>query len=341
MEYAQKNQERSPENILVIRHGAFGDLVQAMGPLAAIRRHHQGEKITFLTTAPYKTMMESCPYVDQVWIDARPKFWDLPGLLALRRRLRDEKFSRVYDLQNSDRSCLYFWLLSPHRPQWVGTALGASHRNTSPTRTKGRAFDGHVETLALAGIHDIAPDPLEWLVGDPHILETTRPYVLMVPGSSAQHVIKRFPMHSYRDLAESLGRAGYDVLITGAPNEKDLGNAIAQGLPHIHNLCGATTMMDLPGLARGACGAVGNDTGPMHVFGVTGCPVLTLFDTRASNPTRHQPLGPASHAIAVTDLQTLKAETVYDVLLKILRPVPVLMVQMKESVPEEKSAASQ
>ncbi len=285
--------------------------------------------------------MEFCPYVDQVWVDPRPKFWDLPGLFVLRRRLRHARFSRVYDLQNSDRTCLYFWLFSPHRPEWVGTALGASHRNTSKERTRGRAFDGHVQTLALADIQGITADPLDWLRGDAHIFKPTRPYVLMVPGSSPQHLIKRFPADCYRDIAKRLGPAGYDVVIVGAPDEQNLAESIAQGLSHVHNLCGQTAMTDLPMLARRACAAVGNDTGPMHVFGVTGCPVLTLFDTRASTPARHQPLGPASTALAVADLQTLDAETAYASLLKILRPAPALMEPARGPVPEEKSATSQ
>ena len=32
--------------ILVIKLGALGDFVQALGPFAAIRRHHAGDRIT-------------------------------------------------------------------------------------------------------------------------------------------------------------------------------------------------------------------------------------------------------------------------------------------------------
>ena len=40
-------------NILVIKLGALGDFVQAMGPAAATRAHHRDAEITLLTTAPY------------------------------------------------------------------------------------------------------------------------------------------------------------------------------------------------------------------------------------------------------------------------------------------------
>src|SRR5215471_14975786 len=64
------------ENILVIKHGALGDFVQAMGAAAAIRAHHQGAEITLLTTAPFADLARSSPYFDQVWIDERPGRFD-------------------------------------------------------------------------------------------------------------------------------------------------------------------------------------------------------------------------------------------------------------------------
>ena len=38
----------APNNILVIKLGALGDVVQALGPMAAIRRHHAADRITAL-----------------------------------------------------------------------------------------------------------------------------------------------------------------------------------------------------------------------------------------------------------------------------------------------------
>ena len=39
-------------NILVIKHGALGDFVLALGPMQAIRRHHSANRIVLLTTEP-------------------------------------------------------------------------------------------------------------------------------------------------------------------------------------------------------------------------------------------------------------------------------------------------
>ena len=96
--------------ILVIRLGALGNIIQSLGPFAAIRAHHANSEITLLTLRPYAAWMATAPYFDRVWIDERPEWWDLSGLLKLRRRLIQGGFDRVYDLQTSGRSSRYFRL---------------------------------------------------------------------------------------------------------------------------------------------------------------------------------------------------------------------------------------
>ena len=134
--------------ILVIKLGALGDFVQAMGPAAAIRAHHRDDDITVLTTAPYVALAEAAPYFDRVWIDRRPHAFDLVGWWRLRRHLRHGTFDRVYDLQTSGRSSFYHWLMG--RPQWSGIARGASHPHRNPQRDLMHTLERQAEQLRLA-----------------------------------------------------------------------------------------------------------------------------------------------------------------------------------------------
>ena len=54
------------------------------------------------------------------------------------------------------------------------------------------------------------------------------------------------------------------------------------------NLANKTTIQDLCCLARDAQFAIGNDTGPMHIFSLSGCQVMVLF-SNDSNPIRCAP----------------------------------------------------
>ena len=102
----------SLEKILIIKLGAMGDFIQALGLFAAIRRHHPHAEITLLTGKPFAGFAEKCGYVDQVWVDKKPKLLDVAGWFDLRKKLNGARFSRVYDLQNNDRTCLYFKLFN-------------------------------------------------------------------------------------------------------------------------------------------------------------------------------------------------------------------------------------
>ena len=83
-----------PRRVLVIKLGALGDFVQAMGPAAAIRAHHAEAEVTLLTSAPFAALGAAAPYFDRVWIDERPGLMRPWALWQLRRRLRN-RFSSV------------------------------------------------------------------------------------------------------------------------------------------------------------------------------------------------------------------------------------------------------
>ena len=72
-------------NILIIKHGSLGDIVQISGVIRDIREKHTSEKIFVLTTLPYVELLSRCPYVDGVLIDKRLPRWNIFYLLKLKK----------------------------------------------------------------------------------------------------------------------------------------------------------------------------------------------------------------------------------------------------------------
>src|SRR6516162_10501756 len=171
--------------ILVIKLSALGDFVQALGPAAAIRRHHAADEITLLTTQGFAALAQQSGFFDKIAIDNRPKLFELSSWAALRRVLRSGDFDRVYDLQTSDRSSLYSWLFLPaHPPEWSGIAWRCSHPHANLGRYPQHTIDKQAEQLLMAGIY---PTPL------PRCPASTRPppaglkesaFFILIPGSS-------------------------------------------------------------------------------------------------------------------------------------------------------------
>jgi len=300
--------------ILVIKLGALGDIVLALGPFAAIRDAHRDARATLLTTAPYAELMRASPYFDEVWLDDRPSPRQPGRWLKLRRRLRGGRFDFVYDLQTSDRSGWYYRLMGPgRRPSWSGIARGCSHPHNNPSRDDLHTIARQNEQLAHAGIASVPPPDLFWVESDATKFEFNRPYVLMVPGGAPHRPRKRWPPDSYVDLARELDKQEMDTVMLGGEDERDLAEGIARAYPRVRNLIGQTTFADIVGLARGASGAVGNDTGPMHLIAAAGCPALVLFSAE-SDPALTRPVGKSISVLQRDDLAMLATDEVVEAL---------------------------
>lgn len=279
------------EKILVIKLGAFGDFIQALGAMKAIRAHHKNAHVTLMTTKPFLEFGQRCGYFNEVILDTKPKLFDISCWMSLRKNIINAKYKRIYDLQNNDRTSFYFKLFPrSKKPEWVGVAKGASHENASPERTAGHAFDGHVQTLALAGVHNVELDTLDWIKEDLGKFNLIPPFALIVSGSAQQHPQKRWPAEFYGALANELIKDGIQPVLIGAKAEKQVTDIIENLCPQAINLTGKTSLFEIAALAHQAKCAIGNDTGPMHLIAATGCPSLSLL-SGYSKPHRHAPKG--------------------------------------------------
>jgi len=94
-------------NILIIKHGSLGDIIQANGAMKDIKNNFRDHNVMLLTTTPYANLMSSCPYIDGVLIDQRLPRWNLFYLSKLKKMLLRFSFTKVFDLQNSSRTKFY------------------------------------------------------------------------------------------------------------------------------------------------------------------------------------------------------------------------------------------
>jgi ADP-heptose:LPS heptosyltransferase len=289
--------------ILVIKLGALGDFVLATGPFAAIRAAHKEENIVLLTTAPFEEFAIASGYFDEVWVDERPSRLNLVAIQRLRRRLRRGKFYRVYDLQTSNRSSWYFRLMRGFlRPQWSGIAFGCSHPHTNRARNRMHTIERQADQLAVTGITETPFPDLSWATADLTRFDLPDRFALLIPGGAAHRPGKRWPAERYRELAAELAKIDVLPVIAGGPDEIALAAEIADGTG-AKSIAGETSFIEIAALARAAAGAIGNDTGPMHIAAISGCPSVVLFSGE-SDPAITAPRG--------DDVQVLRREKLAD-----------------------------
>ena len=277
--------------ILVIKLGALGDFIYALGPMQAIRRHHPDAEIILLTRAAYQELARRSGLFDAIRIDAEPKPWQPAATWALRGWLRGAGFRRVYDLQTSDRTGWYFRLFWPGPwPEWSGIARSASHHHHYVRPTLTHTLDRQRTQLGIAGIADVRMPDLAFMDGDVARFALPEPFALLVPGSSRRMAVKRWPADRYGAIARQLAGRGIAPVLLGGEEEADAIAIVAGICPEAVSLAGRTTIFDIPALGRRAVLCIGNDTGPMHMAALAGCPTVALFST-GSFPDKAAPRG--------------------------------------------------
>lgn len=296
-------------NILVIKHGALGDFILSTGPFKAIRQHHRKAKITLLTTSSFLELGNECGWFDNVLLDTKPKLWNLRGVTELRKTLIKQNFFRVYDLQTSMRSSIYYRLLQNPKPEWSGIASGCSHPHTNPFRDNMHTLERQAEQLKLAGILEVSETDISWLNSSLKKFCLPSKYALLVSGGAAHRSKKRWPASSFSEFAKLLVSHGIVPVLIGSSSEEKTIDFIQKRCPEAVNLCGNTKISDIAALARDAVGALGNDTGPMHIIAAAKCPSLVLF-SKESNPSITAPCFDSVKILQKNDLRQL---TVSDV----------------------------
>lgn len=297
------------DNILVIKLGALGDFVLAMGPFQAIRRHAPDAHIVLLTTKPFKELAEKSGWFDEVWIDERPRVRQIRKWRTLRKKLRAGRFSMVFDLQTSDRSSFYFRLFWPDTPLWSGIARGCSHPHANPERNFMHTIERQRDQLAMAGISSVPFPDVAWMDADVSRFGLPDSFALFIPGGAPHRPKKRWPAERFGELAVRIAKRGITPVVIGTKDEAQAAETIQAKCPEAISLIGKTSLFDLAALARRARFAVGNDTGPMHLAAITGCATRVLY-SNASDPALCGQRGHDVRIIRVEDLNDLGVDAV-------------------------------
>jgi ADP-heptose:LPS heptosyltransferase len=269
----------SKKKILIIKLGAFGDIIMAEGVIHDIRKNYTNDHISVLTTPAYKKIFERCPWVDEVLIDPRDPRWRLDLMFKLNRRIGFDNFDVIFDLQWANRTSFYYrWF--GKKASWSGKEPGCDFPYTvPPSKKKASGFEKFAIQLSSAGLtvtHTLSPD-LSWFVDDvSELLDEAKivdPYVVLLAGASARRTEKCWPY--YDKLAEKLIADGICVVTVPGPDDFDLCRTIPGTM-----LTGSHKYLNffqLAGVLQKAAYVVGNDSGPSHLASHLGVPGLALF----------------------------------------------------------------
>jgi len=272
-------------NILIIKHGSLGDLIQANGAIQDIKNSFKTSKVLLLTSRAYLEFMSSCPYIDGVILDKRLPRWNIFYLKDLKKLLEKYEFSHVFDLQNSNRTKFYKKYLLK-KPIWSssetslddGEKLSDFNEDSVLTRIekqlkKSNVLIKYTQAIDLNwSIKDISRNLKQYTNGD---------YVLLFPFCSKKHVQKKWPYYSELIVKiKEFYKNRYPVLVAPGPDEIDEAKKLNAKLVLDKNQ--PVNINFLVSLINSAKYIISNDTGPAHICSHLNKKGIALFGSHTT-----------------------------------------------------------
>jgi heptosyltransferase-2 len=296
------------QRVLVVQPNWIGDAVMATPTLRAIRELYPSAQISYLLRRYVKPMYTGMPWADKLITYRTGKTKAKAGkgqFFDLAARLRPRKFDLAILLPNSFKAALVCkmagidriigyerdgrgfllsdkllpvkdrgkYLPTPIVKYYLGLAhyLGSTHRSLKlelfVTESEKREAE---EVLTRAGL---GPDTHRPAAGG------LAPLVMINPGAQYGAAKCWLPEYFAMLADRFIDELGATVLISGAPRERPIVDAINRQMKHaaIDLARAGCTLGSLKEIVRRCDLMVTNDTGPRHIAAAMDVPVVTVF----------------------------------------------------------------
>ena len=303
--------------ILLIRLRLIGDVVFTTPIPRAVKRAFPGARVSYLVEQAAAPVVSHNPHIDEVIVVRRRRGWRrVADDVALARRLRRARYDVVIDLHGGPRSSWLAWASGAR--QRIG--YDVKGRSWMYTRTVGRPRELRARHSvvnqwdlldALEGWPGTAPDPARDAVEmapDPAVVGAIArrlaeagiedSHELVVAHVSAGNPFRRWPEPAFTEvlarIAETSDRRR--VIVSSGPSDREAAARITAAArerlgaagPRIVDF-GEFGLAELRELIVRSRVFIGGDTGPLHIAGAVGTPLVALF-----GPTYPERNGPWS-----------------------------------------------
>lgn len=284
-------------NILIVKPGAIGDLLQLTPVIKALKAGHPLARISLIVgSSSSEALFRHNPDVTETLVfRKRGRDGSQGTFAALWKHLRRTKYDLVINFQ---RSNIALWFL-------LGAVIPC--RFLIYHKARGRnihVVENYLETIAPLEIASTDRTPELFIGKDDATFAddffagnslVARTVIAINPGAS--HPVNRWNADRFAALADALeARFSARTIIVGGPEDRELAESIASSAaskPIV--MTGQTTLLQLGAILK-KCGVlVSGDTGPLHIAAAVNTRVVALFG--AADPARTGPRGPGHRVI--------------------------------------------
>ncbi len=260
------------KRILIIRLSSLGDVLLTTPVIRAIKKLFPDAAIDFLVREEYADAIKFNPYINVVHALSRSE-----KSKFLIKVLKGNKYNFIVDLQNNVRSRLLIGSLGLttyffKKPNWDKYLLVRFKINRYKEIKS-------ITEMYCESIPGLKLDKLGLELHTPLNISTCLPlknnYIGLCPGS--KHFTKRWPSAYFIDLGNELLNKGYEILVFGGRDDKEICALVTSQINGSINLCNDNDLLKTATEIRNCKLVVCNDSGLMHVAASVGVPVITIF----------------------------------------------------------------
>ena len=305
--------------LLVVRLDEIGDVVMTTPLLRELRGNLPNARISVVVNPRLYNLLETCPYVDDVWTYD----WRVHGrLVGLKRHWRalylalKRLWWKRYDLAILPR-----WDTDYYHGSYVAYFSGASLRigysgKVNPNKERSdqekdilfshvltntdikHEVERNIDIIRFLGGHVIHDKTELWLTNEDEIVaRNILDECAIVPGvdevvafcPGAGYPKRRWPLKNFIDLGRELNKSrSIRILIIGGPGEGHYGESLVENLGEkVVNLAGKLTLRQTAAILKKCDLYIGNDTGPKHLAAAVGTPVVEISQHPVNGPPQH------------------------------------------------------
>ncbi|MFO1418917.1 MAG: glycosyltransferase family 9 protein [Methylotetracoccus sp.] len=289
---------RSPQNILVVRLTAIGDIVMASGVIPCLHTAFPDARLCWLVEEGNEELLSSNPRLDRVFVWPRRRWKSLlqqrryltwwREFRALRSALRQVEFDWVIDLQGLLKSGVWAWLAGGRRRIGLGSREGSALLMTEVVERENKSPLIAKEYRKLMDVLGTAPERFAMdIVVPPKARMSAEALLANAGGDTAYAVLCPFTTRPQKhwfderwiELAGTLHETlGLRPVIVGGPGERQRGAEMAAAAGHgTVSLAGLTHLDECAAVLQGASLVIGVDTGWTHAGIALRRPTLSLL----------------------------------------------------------------
>jgi len=277
----------SEPRVGIVLLSAVGDVVHALPVVNAIKRARPRARITWLLQEAGAALLEGHPAVDELLLFRRKA--GLAGFVQMARLLQDRPFDVVLDLQCYFKATVLTALcqspvkvgLDPSRAREFNWLVNNHHLPKRPVNHVQEHFLEFLDYL------QIPREPVEWNLGpwpserpwqDEFFRPLSRPRVALVAGTSNPK--KDWIPARWVECNDRLRQEfGLTTILVGAltPRETALAQKMATDCRHPPVNALGSGLRRLVAILDGCDLVISPDTGPLHLAGALGKPVIGLY----------------------------------------------------------------